>query len=217
MFVGHYGVSFAAKKVEPSIPLWALFLAVQFLDVLWAPFVLFGIEKVRIVPGITATNPLDLYYMPYTHSLVAALFWSCAVGLVYQIVARPSRRQASVIIGLAVFSHWVLDLIVHRPDLPLYDNAAKVGLGLWNAPALAFGLEAALLFGGVWLCLRGRLARSFGTLVFGVLMLGIQAYVFFGPPPTSDRAIASTALIAYAAFAIVIWWLQDRRAITGVA
>lgn len=213
MFVGHYGVSFAAKKVEPSIPLWVLFLAVQFLDVLWALFVLLGIEKVRIVPGITATNPLDLYYMPYTHSLVAALFWSCAVGLVYQLVARPSRRQASAIVGLAVFSHWVLDLIVHRPDLPLYDNAAKVGLGLWNAPALAFGLEAALLFGGIWLCLRGQLARSFGTLGFGVLMLGIQAYVFFGPPPTSDRDIAATAIIAYAVFAIAIWWLQDRRAI----
>jgi hypothetical protein len=215
MFVGHYGVSFAAKKLEQSIPLWVLFLAVQFLDVLWAPFVLLGIEKVRIVPGITATNPLDLYYMPYTHSLVAALFWSSAGGLFYQLVARPSRRLASIIIGLAVFSHWVLDFIVHRPDLPLYDNAAKVGLGLWNAPALAFGLEGALLFGGIWLCLRGRLTRSFGTLGFGVLMLGIQAYIFFGPPPTSDRAIASTALIAYAVFAIVIWWLQDRRIITG--
>jgi membrane-bound metal-dependent hydrolase YbcI (DUF457 family) len=217
MFVGHYGVSFAAKRVEPTIPLWVLFLAVQLLDVLWAPFVLFGIEKARIVPGITASNPFDLYYMPYTHSLPAALFWSCAGGLVYQIVARPLRRQASVIIGLAVFSHWVLDFIVHRPDLPLYDNAAKVGLGLWNAPALAFALEAILLFGGIWLFLRERLARSLGTLALGVLMLGIQAYVFFGPPPTSDRAFASTALIAYAVFAIAIWWLQDRRTITGAA
>ena len=90
-------------------------------------------------------------------------------------------------------------------------------MGLWNAPALAFGLEAALLFGGVWLCLRGRLARSFGTLVLGVLMLAIQAYVFFGPPPISDRAAASTALIAYAMFATTIWWLQDRRAVTAAA
>jgi hypothetical protein len=217
MFVGHYGVSFPAKKVEQSIPLWVLFLAVQFLDVLWAPFVLLGIEKVRIVPGFTASNPLDLYYMPYTHSLVAALLWSCAGGVVYQLLARPSRRQASFVVGLAVFSHWVLDFIVHRPDLPLYGNSAKVGLGLWNAPALAFGLEAALLFGGMWVYLRGRLARSFGTVVFGVLMLGIQAYVFFGPPPTSDHAAASTALIAYAVFAIVIWWLQDRRTATGAA
>jgi len=217
MFVGHYGVSFAAKKVDLTIPLWVLFLAVQFLDILWAPFILFGIEKVRIVPGITASNPLDLYYMPYTHSLVAALVWSCAGGLAYQLVVRPARRRASAVVGFAVFSHWILDFVVHRPDLPLFDDSAKVGLGLWNAPALAFGLEAALLFGGIWLCLRGRLARSPGTLAFGVLMLAIQAYVFFGPPPTSDRAAASTALIAYAIFAIAIWWLQDRRAITEAA
>lgn len=214
MFVGHYGVSFAARRVERSIPLWLLFLAVQFLDVLWAPLILLGIEKVRIVPGITASNPLDLYYMPYTHSLVAALVWSCAGGLVYQLLARPSLRQASVVIALAVFSHWVLDFIVHRPDLPLYDNSDKVGLGLWNAPVLAFGLEATLLFGSIWLC-RGRLSRFPGTLVFGVLMLAIQAYIFFGPPPASDRAAASTAMIAYVVFATVIWWLQDRRAVTG--
>jgi hypothetical protein len=149
MFVGHYGVSFAAKRVEPAIPLWVLFLAVQFLDVLWAPFVLAGIEKARIVPGFTASNPFDLYFMPYTHSLIGALFWSCVGGLGYQIVARPSHRRPSVIIGLAVFSHWVLDFIVHRPDLPLYDNSSKVGLGLWNAPTLAFGLEATLFLGGM--------------------------------------------------------------------
>jgi len=214
MFVGHYGVSFAAKHVEDTIPLWVLFLAVQLLDVLWAPCILLGIERVRIVPGITASNPLDLYYMPYTHSLVAALVWSCVGALAYQLVARPSRRRTSAVVGLAVFSHWILDLVVHRPDLPLYDNSAKVGLGLWNHPAIALSLEAALLFGGVWLCLRGRIARSLGTLVFGLLMLAIQAYVFFGPPPASDRAAASTALIAYAAFAIVIWWLQDRRTVT---
>ena len=209
MFVGHYGVSFAAKKAEPSIPLWTLFLAVQFLDVLWAPFVLLGIEKVRIVPGITASNPLDLVYMPYSHSLVAAVAWSCVAGLLYHVVAGPSRR-ASIVVGLAAFSHWILDFIVHRPDLPLYDNSAKVGLGLWNAPALAFGLEAALLFGGMWLCIQARHVRPLGTWLFGVVMLGIQAYVFFGPPPASDRTAASTALVAYAVFAVLIWWLQDR-------
>jgi len=216
MFVGHYGVSFASKKVEPSIPLWVLFLAVQFLDVLWSTFVLLGIEKVRIVPGITATNPLDLYYMPYTHGLVTALLWSIVGGLLYRMIARPSRPLASVIVGLAVFSHWVLDLIVHRPDLPLYDNTAKVGFGLWNAPVIAFALEAALFFGGVWLYLRGRLARSVGTLGFGIAMFGVQAYVFFGPPPVSDRAIAWTALVSYVAFAVVIWWLQDRPSARGI-
>ncbi len=208
MFVGHYGVSFAAKKAEPGVPLWVLFIAVQLLDVLWAPFVLLGIEKVRIVPGITASNPLDLYYMPYTHSLVAAIGWSVVAFLVYRAV-RPATTRAAVIVGVAVFSHWVLDFLVHRSDLPLYDNTAKVGLGLWNLPAVALGLEALLLFGAMWLYLR-HTARRTAMLVFGVVMLAIQAYVFFGPPPASDKAAAATALIAYAVFAVVIRALERR-------
>ncbi len=211
MFVGHYGVSFAAKKAEPGVPLWVLFIAVQLLDVLWAPFVLLGIEKVRIVPGITASNPLDLYYMPYTHSLLAAIGWSVVAFLAYRFAVRPrpAPTRAAVIVGLAVFSHWVLDLLVHRPDLPLYDNTAKVGLGLWNLPAVALGLEALLLFGAMWLYLR-HTARRAAMLVFGIVMLGIQAYVFFGPPPASDKAAAATALIAYAVFAVVIRALERR-------
>src|SRR5918995_3967004 len=106
MFVGHYGVSFAAKRFEPAIPLWLLFVAVQWLDVVWAPLVLLGVERVRIVPGITASNPFDLYYMPYTHSLVAALLWSAAAFLLYRIVVRRSSRAAPVVVATAVFSHW---------------------------------------------------------------------------------------------------------------
>jgi len=210
MFVGHYGVSFAAKKAEPSIPLWVLFIAVQLLDVLWAPFVLLGIEKVRIVPGITASNPLDLYYMPYTHSLVAAIGWSVAAFLAYRFAVRPAPPRAAAIVGVAVFSHWVLDFLVHRPDLPLYDNTAKVGLGLWNLPAVALGLEAVLLFGGMWLYFRLGTARRMAMLVFGLAMLGIQTYVFFGPPPPSDTAAAATALVSYAVFAVVIRALERR-------
>jgi len=210
MFVGHYGVSFAAKKAEPSIPLWVLFIAVQLLDVLWAPFILLGIEKVRIVPGITASNPLDLYYMPYTHSLVAAVGWSVAAAAVYSFVTRGVPKRAAAVVAIAVFSHWVLDFLVHRPDLPLYDNTAKVGLGLWNLPAIALGLEAALLFGGMWLYFRLGTARRTAMLVFGVVMLGIQAYVFFGPPPASDKAAAATALGAYAVFALLIRALERR-------
>jgi membrane-bound metal-dependent hydrolase YbcI (DUF457 family) len=209
MFVGHYGVSFAAKKAEPAIPLWVLFIAVQLLDVLWAPLVLLGIEKVRIVPGFTASNPLDLYYMPYTHSLVAAIGWSIVAFLAYRFTVRSAPPRAAAIVGLAVFSHWVLDFLVHRPDLPLYDNTAKVGLGLWNLPAVALGLEALLLFGAMWLYLR-HTARRTTMLVFGVVMLGIQAYVFFGPPPASDKAAAATALIAYAVFAVVVRALERR-------
>src|SRR5215470_19970400 len=136
MFVGHYGVAFVTKRAGASIPLWVLFLAVQWLDVIWAPLILLGIEKVRIVPGITATNPLDLYYMPYTHSLVAAVVWSVLAAVAYRLWSRAGGRLAAAIIGGAVLSHWILDLLVHRPDLPLYDDAHKVGLGLWNYPAL---------------------------------------------------------------------------------
>src|SRR5829696_3435022 len=163
MFIGHYGVCFAIKAFDKRIPLWILFIAVQLVDVLWGVFVLTGIEKVRIVPGITATNPLDLYYMPYTHSLVGALFWSGVGCGIYWISRknRPAntggtdRRLApALLIGSAVFSHWILDLIVHRPDLPLYDDSFKMGFGLWNFPAIAFGLEIILLFGGILLYMR---------------------------------------------------------------
>jgi len=211
MFVGHYAVSFAARRFELSMPLWILFLAVQFLDVLWAPFVLIGIEKVRIVPGFTASNPFDLYYMPYTHSLPGALFWSCVAGVAYRMASRLRLWKAGIIVGVAVFSHWILDFIVHRPDLPLYDNAAKVGLGLWNYPMAALGLEAALLLGGILILPKANRPRFIGTLIFGVLMIAIQGYTFFGPSPASDRAFAWTALVFYAAFAAIIWWLQDRR------
>ncbi len=217
MFVGHYGVSFAVRRSDDSIPLWVLFVAVQLLDVVWAPLVLLGVEKVRIVPGFTATNPLDLYYMPYTHSLVAALLWSAAAAALYRFLRRPSGLRASLLVGAAVFSHWVLDFVVHRPDLPLFDDSAKVGLGLWNRPALAFGLEAALLLGGVALFLRNRSVRRVPLVVFSLIMLAIQAYIFFGPPPVSDAALATTALGAYVVFALVIWWLADLRPATRAA
>jgi membrane-bound metal-dependent hydrolase YbcI (DUF457 family) len=208
MFVGHYGVSFAAKKFEPGISLWLLFVAVQWLDVVWAPLVLLGIERVRIVPGITASNPLDLYYMPYTHSLVAAVLWSAAAFLVYRIIARRGTTAAALVLASAVFSHWVLDFVVHRPDLPLYDNAAKVGLGLWNFAALAFVIETALFFGGMYLYLRTEARRRPAVVAFGVFMLAVHAFTFFGAPPSSDRAAAIAALSAYTVFALVIRFLE---------
>ena len=210
MFVGHYSVSFLAKRADDSIPLWLLFLAVQWLDVMWAPFILLGIEQARIVPGFTASNPLDLYYMPYTHSLVAAFLWSAGAFAAYRLLWRGTL-SSSLLVGLAVFSHWFLDLIVHIPDLPLYDSSAKVGLGLWNHPALAFGLEAALLFGAMLAYLKRRPERRVGILSFGVVMLGIQSYSFFGPLPTLSSGAAITALVAYVLFAFVIWWIADRE------
>jgi len=214
MFVGHYGASFLAKRAGRTIPLWVLFIAVQLLDVLWAPFVLLGIEKVRIVPGITKASPLDLYYMPYTHGLLTAIGWSIVLGAAYQLIARPSAARSSVIVGLAVFSHWVLDLLVHRPDLPLYDNSAKVGLGLWNAPAIELPLEALILLGGMWLYLRDNSSHAKRTYVFGVVLVVLQVVSFFSPPPPTVAAVASTAIVSYIVFALVIWWLEDRTSST---
>src|SRR5881398_1656372 len=122
MFVGHYGVSFAAKRGDRSIPLWTLFVLVQLLDVFWSLFVFFGVEKVRIVPGITASNPLDLYYMPYTHSLAAAILWAGVAIVLCKPLRGVRDWSAAALVGVAVFSHWVLDFLVHRPDLALYDN-----------------------------------------------------------------------------------------------
>lgn len=215
MFVGHYGPSFAGHALKRSIPLWVLFLAVQLLDVFWSILVLLGIEKVRIVPGITRTNPLDLYYMPYTHSLDGAILWSLAAGIVYWLFRRADGWRDAVIISAAVFSHWVLDLIVHRPDLPLYDNSLKAGLGLWNYPVAALTLELVFLFGGMYLYLRRTEATTrfgrYGMVIFGLLMVGVQVLVFFGPPPRSDRAAAIMALSLYAVLAAVVYWLERKR------
>ncbi len=215
MFVGHYGPSFAIKAARPAIPLWLLFVAVQLVDVAWAVLVLLGVEKVRIVPGITASNPLDLYYMPYTHSLFASIVWSAAAVILVRFLPGMRAGNAGLWVGAAVFSHWVLDFLVHRPDLPLYDDTMKVGLGLWNYPIPALVLEAALLFGGMILYLRVTAPINpvgrFGPPVFGLLMLGIQAYIFFGPPPASPAAAAITALVSYVAFAFVAQVLARQR------
>lgn len=151
---------------------------------------------------------VDLYYMPYTHSLVAALLWSLGMALLYRLIAARSSNRSAVVLGLAVLSHWLLDLIVHRPDLSLYDDTAKVGLGLWNLPAIAFGLEALLLLAGIALCVEKGLVKTRGAVIFGIAMLAIHAQVFFGAPPPSANAAALTALAAYFAFAGIIHFVE---------
>ena len=215
MFVGHYSVAFAVKTPRNKIPLWVLFVAVQLLDFLWAPFVLLGIEKVRFVPEITATNALDLYYMPYTHSLIGALFWSAIAFAIYKIGWRNiASNSAALLVGFAVFSHWLLDLIVHRPDLPIYDDALKVGFGLWNYRGLEFVAEIGILVFGAVLYLKhnGAIARKIGIIIFVAALVLIQASnTFLRRPPSSDRAFAITALVFYTGFAAIAFLLEKRR------
>jgi hypothetical protein len=210
LFVGHYSASLLAKSVQKSVPLWLLFIAVQLVDLLWAIFVLLGIEKVRIVPGITASNPLDLYYMPYTHSLVGALFWSALAFRICQFFSSLKGWRTGLIVAVAVFSHWALDLIVHRPDLVLYDNTFKMGFGLWNYRVPAFILEIGLLIGGAVLYLRTA-SRKGRIIAYVCLLVFVQVVgTFFFPPPPSDRAAAVTALLFYVIFALIAFWAEGR-------
>ncbi len=218
MFVGHYSVSFLAKSLEKTIPLWVLFLAVQLVDVLWAGFVIFGVEKVRIIPNFTKSNSLDLYFMPYTHSLIAALGWSAlASGLYFlwrgKISSRPT--SAALLIGFAVFSHWILDLIVHTPDLSLYDDTFKMGFGLWNFPQIEFPLELVLLGGGLWLYLRSSKASSavgrYGMLIFVIFLMFIQLFAFLGPAPETTTSFSIVALVFYFVFTGIAFWLERFR------
>src|SRR5437762_4760585 len=155
MFVGHYSVAFAVRT--DKIPLWVLFVAVQFLDYIWATLVLLGIEELRVIKGFTAGSLLDSYYHPYSHSLIAAVLWSSVAAIGYKPLCSwlgySYRKSAALIVGVAVFSHWILDLVAHPHDLPIYDNTWKVGFGLWNYRGLEFGLEIALLAAGIILYL----------------------------------------------------------------
>jgi len=216
MFVGHYGVAFAVKTERNKIPLWVLFVAVQLLDCLWAPFVLLGIEKMRVVPGITATNALDLYYMPYTHSLIGALFWSAVAFALYKVGRRnPASNAVALLVGFAVFSHWLLDLIVHRPDLAIYDDTFKVGFGLWNYRTAEYGLEIGILLVGaiVYVTRNRAISRRIGVIIFTAVLVLIQtANTFMRRPPSSDRTFAITALVFYTVFAVVAAFLEKRPA-----
>jgi hypothetical protein len=209
MFIGHYGVAYAAKAVAPKAPLAAYFLAVQALDVLFSVFVLGGIEHLEIVHQYTRYNPYRLYDMPITHSLVGSLGWAVAVGILAAMLRLP-RRESSWL-GLAVFSHFILDLLVHTPDLSIAGgNTARLGLGLWNNVPVVLVLELLVLLGG-WM-LFNRSQRSDTTfpkqrnrIFLGILALLTVATPFM-PDPASPTAFAVQALVAYCALAWASAW-----------
>src|SRR6266567_7912553 len=188
MFVGHYSVAFAAKSEKNRIPLWVLFIAVQFLDYMWATLVLLGIEKLRVIKGFTAGSMLDSYFHPYSHSLVAAIIWSGVAALIYWAICSRHgchyRASAALIVGLAVFSHWILDLIAHPRDLAIYDDRWKVGFGLWNYRDPEFALEIALLAIAIILYLVRNVMptiRKLATVGFGIALVIVQIGDTFVP------------------------------------
>jgi hypothetical protein len=216
MFVGHYSVAFAAKSDRNKIPLWVLFIAVQFLDYIWATLVLLGIEKLRIIKGFTAGSMLDSYFHPYSHSLITAVIWSAVAAFVYETVCsrygRHCSRSAPLIIGLAVFSHWILDLVAHPRDLPIYDNTAKVGFGLWNYRDPEFALEIALLAGGIVLYLARNVMPSIrkgAVIAFGLALVIVQIGDTYVPrTPLTDKATAMGVWVFYTLFVLIAFAVE---------
>ena len=216
MFVGHYAVSLALKSFEKRVSLGVLFLAVQLVDILFFPFVLAGIERINIVENFTQSTHFELAFMPYTHSLLGSVLWAVAAYALFRWIIVKNNSVAGMV-ALAVFSHWVLDLIVHTPDLPLWsDESLKVGFGLWNNAIATFILEAVLLVAALGLYLRATTAKNavgrYGMSVFVGFLVLFNVPNIFGPlMDDSELGLAITALTAYFLFAAAAFWLDTKR------
>ena len=214
MFIGHFGLGFGAKKLAPATSLGSLFLACQFADLLWPVLVLTGVEVVKIQPGITTVTPLDFVHYPYSHSLLASLVWAAAFTIGYMLIRR-SFSLAAVVVGALVLSHWFLDLLVHRPDLPLtLTGSAHYGLGLWNSLPATLVIELILFLAGVAIYARVTKARdrwgSIGFWALVIFLLVVYIANIFGPPPPSATAVAWGA---ESMWLLVAWgyWLDRHR------
>jgi len=213
MFIGHFALGLAAKRAVPRVSLGVLFAAAQLADLLWPAFLAIGLEQVRIDPGNTALTPLDFVSYPYSHSLLLLLVWGAAMALVCSPLAR-GRRVFAVISALVV-SHWVLDFLTHRPDMPLYPGGPKLGLGLWNSIPATMAVEVPMFFAGLWIYTRATHPRdavgrwAFGTLVAALLLIYVAN--IFSPPPPSVTALTAVALIGGVLFTAWSGWADGHR------
>jgi membrane-bound metal-dependent hydrolase YbcI (DUF457 family) len=212
VFIGHFALGLAAKRVTPRLSLAVLFAAAQLADILWPIFVALGLEQVRIDPGNTAFTPLDFVSYPYSHSLALLIVWGVAFGW---IVAARSRRETFAVIAALVVSHWVLDYVTHRPDMPLYPGGPKVGLGLWNSRLGTIALEVPMYLAGLWVYYsstrpRDRAGRyGFGFLAAALLVLYVGNLT--GPPPPSVTALWSAAIAGSVIILAAALWADRHR------
>jgi hypothetical protein len=213
MFLGHLAVAFAAPRLAPRLPLPVLVAAAQLPDLIWPNLVLLGIETVRVAPGITAFTPLDFVAYPWSHSLVANLGWAALVALAWWAWRRDAR--GAWVLAAVVLSHWVLDAVSHRPDLPLaLDGQTKVGLGLWESVTATLAVElagfalAVALYRGA--TVPRRLLGSQLLAMFVAFLLLVYFAAAFGPPPPSDRAVAWSAQAVWLLVAFA-WWVDRER------
>jgi hypothetical protein len=205
MFIGHFApaIAAAAHKDAPSLPV--LFIGGQLVDWAFFGFAMIGVEHLRIEPGFTAMNPMDLYDMPFTHSLVGTLVWAVGFALLLRLCGLNRRGQA---IGAAVVvSHWLLDLLVHAPDLTLAGSPPKMGLGLWNHPQIEMPLEVLLVLGTLWWLQRKRGVSSARIAVLAAVLLGLQAFNWFGEEPVAvTTGFLLMAWLGYSVATLAAWW-----------
>jgi len=206
MFIGHFAPAMIAArhKDAPSLPV--LFIGAQLVD--WAFFglLLTGAEKMRVTPGISAMNPMDLYHMPYTHSLLGSAIFALVFGVL--IFAATRNRTGALIAAAVVLSHWFLDLLVHVPDLTLAGSPPKLGFGLWNHPSIEMPLELALTFGSLWLYAKVAQPKVLPLVSLAGVLLLLQAVNWFGP--VEPEVTAGTSLLAFFAFGLatlLAWWV----------
>lgn len=215
MLIGHYAPALLAHRARPTLRLWQLFVAAQLVDIAWGLCVLLGIEHVRIVPGFTASNDLELWDMPYTHGLVATAGWVAATFVLARALRRgPTRTADAAILALVVASHFATDLIVHAGDLPVLGTAGpKLGFGLWRDRTLAVLVETALFAGAAWAWWRPRdgVGGGRGAGLALLVMTAVAAASYYVPTPPSADAMALAGLATYVACAVVAWRIESRR------
>jgi membrane-bound metal-dependent hydrolase YbcI (DUF457 family) len=219
MFIGHMAVGFASKRLAPRTSLGVLMAAPMALDLLWPLFLLAGWEQVRVDPGNTAVTPLDFVSYPYSHSLAMSAFWGAVFGLIYWGVTRYAT--GAVVIGCGVFSHWILDFVTHRPDLPIYPGGTtRAGLGLWNSVAATIAVESAMFGAGVWMYFVATRARdragSYGFWAFVVFAAAVYFANVFGTPPPNAELVARLSL-AICLIPLWTWWFDRHRELVRIA
>jgi hypothetical protein len=215
MFLGHFGVALAAKKAAPKASLGILVLAAQLADMLWPVFLLLGWEQVRIEPGNTRVTPLNFVSYPYSHSLVAQLLWGLALGGAYFALRKDARGAA--IAAACVPSHWVLDYITHRPDMPIYPGGPRYGLGLWNSLPITLAAEMALFGTGIALYLSATRSKDrVGQYALWSLLIFLLVAYFasvLGPPPPSVHVLAFSALAIWLTVPWAAWADRHRTSV----
>jgi hypothetical protein len=218
MFIGHFAVAFATKRVAPKASLGTLVLAAAFLDVVWPVLVLLGIERFHIVPGFTAVNPFDFDYYPWSHSLLMTLAWSLLFAFAY--FAAKGDRVGAVWVGIAVASHWVLDFVSHRPDMPLYPGGSKkLGLGLWQSIPATFAVEGLMFAAGIALYVHATKSKDrIGTFAWWAMAVVLLALYVPGPwaaPPPNENSVAILGIVALAIFGPWAYWIDRHRVPAG--